>query len=105
MLITNGLFCFTCASTGRAEHGTRRSSPGASFGTIGNLADMFDYYKNLTVDDLNNAVSLNEKFSCWNSYYNSCSRDLYFVGIKRSDEPFFIDLKEYHGEFIKNTTF
>jgi len=104
MLKPNGLFCFTCASTGRAEHGTRRSSPGSSFGTIGNLADMSDYYKNLTVDDLNNAVSLNEKFSCWNSYYNSRSRDLYFVGIKRSEEPCCIDLKEYGGEFITNTT-
>lgn len=104
MLIPNGLFCFTCASTGRAEHGTRRSSPESSFGTIGNLADMSDYYKNLTVDDLNNALCLNEKFSCWNSYYNSSSRDLYFVGIKRSDEPKYIELKQYEGEFITNTS-
>jgi len=27
MLKENGLFCFTCASTGRNEHGTRRTSP------------------------------------------------------------------------------
>lgn len=104
MLIPNGLFCFTCASTGRAEHGTRRTTPGSSYGTIGNLADMSDYYKNITVYDLNNAISLNKKFSCWNSYYNSSSRDLYFVGIKKGTEDNTIALKQYHGQFIINTT-
>lgn len=104
MLIPNGLFCFTCASTGRAEHGTRKTSPWSSYGTIGNIEEMSEYYKNLTVNDLNDAIFLNEKFSCWNSYYNSSSRDLYFVGIKRSEEPNCIELKQYEGEFITNTT-
>jgi len=48
MLKPDGLFCFTCASTGRGEHGTRRTSPTESYGTIGGLDDMSDYYKNLT---------------------------------------------------------
>lgn len=48
MLKPDGLFLFTCASTGRAEHGTRRTSPNDSYGTIGNVDDMIDYYKNLT---------------------------------------------------------
>jgi SAM-dependent methyltransferase len=104
MLKLNGLFCFTCASTGRGEHGTRRTSPGDSYGTIGRLEDMSDYYKNLTVSELNHALDLNEKFSCWNSYYNSSSHDLYFVGIKRSQVPNKIELKQYEGEFITNTT-
>ena len=46
MLKPDGLFCFTCASTGRGEHGTRRSQAGDSYGTIGGLEDMSDYYKN-----------------------------------------------------------
>ena len=82
MLKPNGVFCFTCASTGRPEHGTRRSEGGSSYGTIGNLEDMVDYYKNLTEIDLNNVLDLNNLFSRWDTYYNPRSYDLYFVGIK-----------------------
>jgi SAM-dependent methyltransferase len=70
MLKPNGLFCFTCASTGRAEHGTKRTSPNESYGTIGDLSDMVNYYKNLTEKDLNNVLNLNECFSVWDTYYN-----------------------------------
>ena len=88
MLKPNGLFCFTCASTGRAEHGTRRTSPMESYGTIGGLEDMSDYYKNLTEIDVNEVLQLNRLFSTWDTYYNSESKDLYFVGIKKGDsEP------------------
>jgi len=83
MLKPEGLFFFTCASTGRPEHGTRRTSPNCSYGTIGNLEDMVDYYKNLTEIDINDVLPLNELFSVWNTYYNSNSKDLYFLGIKK----------------------
>ena len=85
MLKPDGLFCFTCASTGRGEHGTKRTSPQDSYGTIGNLADMSDYYKNLTEIDLNDVLSLNVMFSVWDTYYNNESKDLYFVGIKKGN--------------------
>jgi SAM-dependent methyltransferase len=88
MLKPDGLFCFTCASTNRAEHGTRRTSPNESYGTIGNLEDMSDYYKNLTEIDLNEALPLNNLFSVWDTYYNSNSKDLYFVGIKKGNSTF-----------------
>ena len=88
MLKPDGLFCFTCASTGRAEHGTRRTSPRDSYGTIGGLEDMSDYYKNLTEIDVNEVLRFNELFSSWDTYYNSESKDLYFIGIKKGDsEP------------------
>jgi SAM-dependent methyltransferase len=82
MLKPDGLFCFTCASTGRDEHGTKRTSPNDSYGTIGNLVDMSDYYKNLTEIDLNEVLNLNNLFSVWDTYYNTITKDLYFVGIK-----------------------
>ena len=82
MLKPNGLFLFTCASTGRLEHGTRRTSMNDSYGTIGKLEDMHDYYKNLTEFDINEVLNLNNSFSVWNTYYNYESKDLYFVGIK-----------------------
>ena len=83
MLKPGGLFFFTCASTGRREHGTRRTSPSESYGSIGNLEDMVDYYKNLTAIDLNEVLQLNKLFATWDTYYNPESFDLYFLGIKK----------------------
>jgi len=83
ILKKDGLFCFTCASIGRPEHGTRRSTPEDSYGTIENLKDMSDYYKNLTEKELHAVLNLNELFSVWNTYYCNSSKDLYFLGIKK----------------------
>jgi SAM-dependent methyltransferase len=86
LLKPSGFFVFTCASTGRPEHGTRNSKPHQSYGTINDIEDMRDYYKNLTVDDLNEALPLNESFILWKSYYNTFSHDLYFFGIKKGSK-------------------
>jgi SAM-dependent methyltransferase len=105
MLKSDGLFCFTCASTGRPEHGTRRTSVGDSYGTIGNLEDMIDYYKNLTEHDLNEVLNLNELFSVWDTYYNTQSSDLYFVGIKKGNTNILLkDLQKYSNNFVTNTS-
>jgi SAM-dependent methyltransferase len=103
MLKTDGLFCFTCASTDRPEHGTKRTSPHDSYGTIGDLADMSEYYKNLTEIDLNDVIPLNDSFSVWNTYYNSETKDLYFLGIKKGISKL-NDLKEYTNRFVINTS-
>ena len=42
---SGGLIMFTCATTGRREHGTTRTSPISSPFTN-------DYYKNLTIEDI-----------------------------------------------------
>jgi SAM-dependent methyltransferase len=105
MLKPNGLFMFTCASVGRAEHGTRRTSPNCSYGTIGKLEDMSDYYKNLTVCDLNDALDLCSLFSVWDTYYNLKSRDLYFVGIKKGYYDLKIEsLPKYEKPSVSNTS-
>jgi SAM-dependent methyltransferase len=103
MLKLDGLFCFTCASTGRGEHGTRRTSPNDSYGTIGKLEDMLDYYKNLTEIDLNEVLPLNNLFSVWNTYYHSGTKDLYFVGIKKGISKL-NTLQEYVTEYVTNTS-
>lgn len=82
MLKPGGLLCISCASTGRPEHGTRRTSPNDSYGTIGNIEDMIDYYKNLTEYDINNVLLINQTFAIWDTYYNSQNCDFYFIGIK-----------------------
>ena len=90
MLKPDGLFVFTCASTNRMEHGTRRTSKQDSYGTIANLSDMQDYYKNLTIEDINSIINIKKSFSYWDSYYNYQSCDLYFVGIKKENYPKYI---------------
>jgi hypothetical protein len=87
LLKPNGLFCFSCASTGRREHGTRRTSPHDSYGTVAQLEDMSDYYKNLTIRDVAAVVHLETVFSSWRSFYNSHSCDLYFYGFKKGPSP------------------
>ena len=98
MLKPNGLFCFTCASTGRLEHGTLRTTPQDSLGTWGNIEGMVDYYKNLTESDINEVLNLNECFSMWDTYFNEESNDLYFVGLKRSQ------FKPYESQFVIKTS-
>lgn len=85
MLRPNGLFIFSCASTGRKEHGTRRTSINDSYGTIAQLVDMQDYYKNLTEKDLNEVLNLKTLFSKYDTYYNKLYCDLYFIGIKKDN--------------------
>ena len=103
MLKPDGLFCFTCASTDRPEHGTRRTSPRDSYGTIGNLEDMSDYYKNLTEIDINEVLELNKLFVVWDTYYNCSSKDLYFVGIKKGNSNLNV-LQKYINDYITNTS-
>jgi SAM-dependent methyltransferase len=106
MLKPGGLFCFTCASTGRAEHGTRRTSPGDSYGTIGNLSDMSDYYRNITELDLNEALDLRRLFLPWDTYYNAETKDLYFLGIKVGARASVAPLRtaEYKGHMVTRTS-
>ena len=82
MLKPGGLFFFTCASTGRAEHGTRRTSPRDSYGTIGNVDGWTDYYKNLTFKELDDSVNVKNTFALYSSWYCPETKDLYFYGIK-----------------------
>jgi SAM-dependent methyltransferase len=103
MLKPDGLFCFTCASTGRLEHGTRRTTPKDSYGTIGNLEDMSDYYKNLNEKDVNEVLQFNTLFSVWDTYYNSETKDLYFVGLKKGVGNF-TSLNKYVNNFVVHTS-
>ena len=83
LLRPGGLFAFTCASTGRAEHGTSRTDGTLSYGTIGNIEDMRDYYKNLTMEDIMDVIDI-DSFSDCEFTFNPKSCDLYFYGIKNT---------------------
>lgn len=100
MLKPGGLFAFTCASTGREEHGTRRTSPYASFGTISNQTDMIDYYKNLTYEDINEITNIYNIFNIYEFYYNSSSKDLYFFGIKKNEVNAVFDNNQFYYPYV-----
>ncbi len=85
-----GIVVFTCATTGRPEHGTTRTSPAVSPGSqsIG-----WDYYQNLTEVDFQQAFELGKLFDSHFFLTNTNSCDLYFVGLKSGTPKVFdVDL-------------
>lgn len=76
LLKPGGLFFFTCATTGRAEHGTRRSNQ-ALWGTSP------DYYKNLTEEDFRAFLPVEKVFDDFEFKIENRTKDIYFKGIKK----------------------
>jgi hypothetical protein len=76
-----GIFLFSCATTGRPEHGTRRTSPQDSPFTseIEN-----DYYMNLTEQDIRKEINMENHFSQHQFIAREIwPQDLYFWGLAR----------------------
>lgn len=65
---------FTCATEGRAEHGTTRTTPQDSPFTL-----QWDYYRNLVEEDFTSAFDFSV-FEWFEFRTNPVSHDLYFVG-------------------------
>lgn len=74
--VAKGLVIFSCATTGRPEHGTTATSPADSPFTN-------DYYKNLTEKDFREAFDLDDMFSKYQFSVNQRPEDLYFWGLKK----------------------
>jgi len=71
-----GLIVMSCATTGRAEHGTKRTSPhDAPF--------CGDYYRNLTEQDFVEQFDIDKMFSTYEFAIGHETHDLYFYGIKK----------------------
>lgn len=83
MTADSGKLVITCASRGRLEHGTTRTTPEKSPGSqkVG-----WDYYRNLEEADFSKNLDLPAMFSKWVFFYIPVSQDLYFVGWK-GDAP------------------
>jgi hypothetical protein len=73
----DGYVIFTCASRGRIEHGTNRSSINDNPSSDG------FYYKNVFKEDFERNFNLNKLFNKYFLFYNIKSSDLYFVGGKK----------------------
>lgn len=80
LLKQGGLFIFSCATTGRPEHGTSRVADWAS--PYSHL-QFNDYYKNLTEQDIREILPIEDVFESFEFSVNEESCDLYFWGIKK----------------------
>ncbi len=96
MLAPKGCFLFSCATTGRAEHGTPRTTPQDSPATQSVSAEWSSYYKNLTEEDIRDVLDVDDIFSQYAFSVNTrpklwwkrifrrrASADLYFYGVKK----------------------
>lgn len=82
-----GVVIMTCAGTGRAEHGTFRTSPECSPLTVG---IGWEYYKNLTEADFRARIDMDKVFSVyeWSEHIhhgepNPEAKDLCFWGVRK----------------------
>lgn len=84
LLKRGGLFLFSCATTGRAEHGTRRTTPeDAPFTQL--LGDWADYYKNLEESHIRDVIDIDAVFDEYEFSHQNETHDLYFWGIKKGE--------------------
>ena len=83
MLKSGGLFLFTCATTGRREHGTRRSDGNFANPLSKDHGDWADYYLNVTEEMVRDAIDVDEIFESYEFSGNASPADLYFWGIKK----------------------
>lgn len=86
MLKKGGLFIFTCASTSRPEHGTRKCGQDCAPLLINISEKWADYYKNLEENDIRKIRGFEAAFPDGNfelgNYQNGIPADLYFYGVK-----------------------
>jgi SAM-dependent methyltransferase len=78
LLKSGGLFLMTCATTGRPEHGTKRTSPDDA-----PLIEWNDYYKNLTEEDFRAVLNMDEIFSSYKFSVDITHKDLQLWAIKK----------------------
>lgn len=93
MLKPGGLFLFTCASTNRSEHGTRKSDSWTAPFLV-NKGEWGDYYKNLVEDDILIIPGFKEAFPTGHFSYNEDKTDIYFCGIKYGTDPNLINMND-----------
>jgi hypothetical protein len=85
---TNGFVIFTCASRGRIEHGTARTTNSDSPGTDDN------YYKNIFKREFEQSFNISKLFKKSLLHYNIKSSDLYFFGSKKHSKIDFQEINE-----------
>jgi SAM-dependent methyltransferase len=75
-----GLMIISCATIGRAEHGTSRTTVNSSPLSVG---IGWEYYRNVSIQDFKRAFTLNNWCEDYVLLANWHNCDLYFVGIRK----------------------
>lgn len=83
LLKSGGLFLFTCATTGRPEHGTLRTTGDEKVSLTILFPEWANYYKNLEEKDIRAAIDIDSIFEEYEFQTRKDIGDLYFWGIKR----------------------
>lgn len=98
ILRPGGILAFTCATTGKPEHGTKKNKPEMSLGTRSGLSKWKDYYKTLTFEDIKDSLNL-AGFQMYAVFCNKASKDLFFVGLKKDPKrpDLSLDFSGYAG--------
>jgi len=97
-----GVVLITCASTGRLEHGTARTSPAESPGTT---SVGWNYYKNLRRRDFERTLDLGRLFEVHTFFTNEVSKDLYFIGRRAGGErPLRLEVEALRNELASQNT-
>jgi SAM-dependent methyltransferase len=96
ILRPGGILAFTCATTGKPEHGTKKNKPEMSLATRSGLSKWRDYYKPLTFEDIKDYLNLAE-FQSYAVFSNIVSKDLFFAGLKKDPRrpDFTLDFSNY----------
>jgi SAM-dependent methyltransferase len=79
LLKPGGLLLFTCATTGRPEHGTTRTESFSSPFTT-------DYYGNLTEEMIRSVKGFEENFSFFKFSTDTTSKDLQLFAFKKGED-------------------
>jgi hypothetical protein len=99
MTRNGGIVAFSCATTGRPEHGTSRSDGGLAAPLAVKLG--VEYYENVTEDDVLSCIDQN-LFTTFTIFTNRTSKDLYFAGIKaESNESINLHFKNFVSDYSK----
>lgn len=83
MLRPGGLLLITCATTGRPEHGTRRTTPHDAPLLASVDSEWADYYCNLGESDIRTAIDIPGTFQFSEFSIGVETHDLYFFAIKQ----------------------
>jgi SAM-dependent methyltransferase len=78
-----GLVVMTCASTGRREHGTTRTTAIDSPLTV---SMGWEYYRNLTAREIRHELRLDDPLAMFAFFQNWEAFDLYFIGLRQGAE-------------------
>lgn len=83
MLRPGGLLLVTCATTGRQEHGTRRTTPQDAPLLAGIDDEWADYYRNLDENDIRSAIDMESFFQFAEFSIGEETHDLYLCALKQ----------------------